>query len=309
MVLSVVETFRMTKSRLLFIDTLRILGITLIVLQHVEGYFPYISNLNQSIGFRLGDFYNANFGTLGVSIFLLASGFSLGISYGDIGSKVTLANFYKKRVLRIYPAYWLAVFFAVMMNIGVIHENLSAIDYVKIVSGFQALWAKTPSDFYGVINGNLWFISLILSLYILAPIVIFAVKRHPHISILSLLLIATASSYYFGQGALFFRGIDWCPLPRIFDFGLGVYLMRIGLYPKWRSNTVAAYLGNISFYIYLISAPLLYLIPQSYAMFVAALFIVGSMFYTMQAKINETLRQNTIWRGSRQQRYEPSPLK
>jgi peptidoglycan/LPS O-acetylase OafA/YrhL len=281
----------------------------LVVFQHIEGYIPYIHDLNQSIGFRLGDFYNANFGTLGVSIFLLASGFSLGINYVDVNSKERLASFYKNRVLRIYPAYWLAVFFAVMMNIAVIHENFSVTEYVRIVTGFQALGAKTASDFYGVINGNFWFISLILSIYIIAPIVIFAVKRHPHVSILSLLLLATVSSYYFGQGALFFRGIDWCPLPRIFDFGLGVYLIRMGLYPKWKSNKVTAYLGSISFYVYLATAPLLYLIPQSQTMFVAALFIIGSMIYTLQKAINDTLSQSITWLGSRARLTREGDLK
>jgi peptidoglycan/LPS O-acetylase OafA/YrhL len=299
----------MVKNRLLFVDALRILGITLVVFQHIEGYIPYIHDLNQSIGFRLGDFYNANFGTLGVSIFLLASGFSLGINYVDVNSKERLASFYKNRVLRIYPAYWLAVFFAVMMNIAVIHENFSVTEYVRIVTGFQALGAKTASNFYGVINGNFWFISLILSIYIIAPIVIFAVKRHPHVSILSLLLLATVSSYYFGQGALFFRGIDWCPLPRIFDFGLGVYLIRMGLYPKWKSNKVTAYLGSISFYVYLATAPLLYLIPQSQTMFVAALFIIGSMIYTLQKAINDTLSQSITWLGSRARLTREGDLK
>lgn len=287
------------KNRLLFIDSLRILGIALIVLEHVSStnLYPWIWEYYPR--FDILGLYNGNYGTIGVSIFLFASGLSLAVSYGDISTKEQLVDFYKKRLVRIYPPYWMAVLFAVVMDPNVIHIHFSMIALLRVVTGFQSLGATTQAEFYGVINSSLWFISLILSLYILAPIVIYAMHRHPHISIVSLLVIAIASSYYFGSGvgsdlsfgSIFWGGNHWFPLSRIFEFGFGMYLIRTGLYPKTSSNIVVACLGNLSFYIYLVHVPLLYLLSASFILFVIAVLFVSSMFYTFDNKIHQLWRK------------------
>jgi peptidoglycan/LPS O-acetylase OafA/YrhL len=52
-------------------------------------------------------------------------------------------------------------------------------------------------------------------------------------------------------------GWDWFPLCRIFNFGLGIYLLQTGLFPKAISNRSIAFLSTMSFYVYLVHFPIM----------------------------------------------------
>lgn len=277
----------MSKDRLLFIDLMRILGIALILFYHVSStvWGQWIWNYFFSI--NIFNLYYANYGTIGVSLFLFASGCSLALSCKGIETEGDLKSFYSKRLLRIYPAYWTGVLFAVMMDLSVLQKQFLPIDYARLVTGLQSLGATTAQDFYGNVNGNFWFLTPILFMYLLFPIIFLAVKKHPHLSILTLLAISVLSRWYMSS-PIFYRGIDWFPLCVIFEFGLGIYLIKVGVYPKIRGTIITAYLSNLAFYAYLINAPLLHLFPYAY-FFSVTLLVMASMMYTFDVAVRKSV--------------------
>jgi peptidoglycan/LPS O-acetylase OafA/YrhL len=56
---------------------------------------------------------------------------------------------------------------------------------------------------------------------------------------------------------MFGSGWDWFPTCRIFNFALGIYLIRKGLFPKAGSNRTFAFLSTMSFYVYLVHFPIM----------------------------------------------------
>lgn len=122
-----------------------------------------------------------------------------------------------------------------LLFLGPGKATLTLTDCVKNFAGFQMVFIT--NDDWGKINGTYWFIGLIIMLYFLFPIVYLAIKKHPHVSLLSLFLMYVSSRlimhYVFPQ---FTGGSEWFPLCHIFEFGLGIHMIQRGLYLKFNST-------------------------------------------------------------------------
>jgi peptidoglycan/LPS O-acetylase OafA/YrhL len=159
------------KPRLLVIDVLKIAGIVLIVLQHewTTHAIPLLDQVYFSV--NVWGVWQFEFGTIGVFLFLFASGLSLTYSHPQFSSWGDLKSFYGKRLLRIYPAYWIfGVGFFVCVFPQFLNQAFDWVDVVKIVSGFQAFGGlgsfavhnikrghyvfENVSNLYGVIHKN-----------------------------------------------------------------------------------------------------------------------------------------------------------
>src|SRR5713226_2596915 len=70
-----------------------------------------------------------------------------------------------------------------------------------------------------------WFIGLILSLYAVYPWLSRLMNRTPRATLLALLLISLASRLTV-EGYLQNYPLEWFPLCRVFEFGLGIYLAQ-----------------------------------------------------------------------------------
>ncbi len=127
---------------------------------------------------------------IGVWLFIFASGASLTLNNSSFGSLTDVGRFYGKRLLRIYPIYWVGVVFSLLF-LGPGKAVLTLTDYVKNFAGFQMVFIT--NDDWGKINGTYWFIGLIIMLYFLFPIVYLAIKKHPHVSLLPLFLMYVSS--------------------------------------------------------------------------------------------------------------------
>lgn len=137
------------EDRILIADLLRVMGTMMVLFSHLsitigppwsEAVQPY---------FGIENFYWATWGELGVTIFLVLSGFSLEIRYGQ--ERPRLVDFYLRRIIRIYPIYYLSILVGLAMHIAVslwgtwIHgktfiilPNFSAIDLILTLTGFNA---------------------------------------------------------------------------------------------------------------------------------------------------------------------------
>jgi len=282
--------------RLFFVDSLRVIGITLIIIHHLQDYGgrTYLPWLYFSFDYPA---FHIDFGSIGVWLFIFASGASLALRNYSFGSLKNIGKFYGIRLLRIYPIYWVAVVFSLL--IIPVTSILTFSAYVRWFSGFQVFFITDNS--WQQINSSYWFIGLIISLYLLFPIVYSAIKRHPHVSLLSLFLIYIAAKVitwnYFSQ----FTGVtDWFPLCQIFEFGLGIYLVQIGLYWKFSAPRLLAFAGELSFYLYLVHAAFLQFMPPiqfefgwGYALtwFIAITIIFGCIFYAFDSFIQKSFRR------------------
>lgn len=293
------------KKRLTFIDFLRISGISLISFHHFIGHNPLQYNQYtfsfdiwvsiNNIGTVL---YEFDWGKVGIVLFLFASGLSLAYSNLDIDSWKKVKDFYRKRLLRIYPAYYLSLIFSIIIQPAILLQTFTPIDYIKTIFGMQALGATTEADLYGKINGPLWFLTPLILLYIMFPFIAYAIRNRPHISITVIFVINQVCLYLFSTSSIFYGGDWWFPLCVIFEFSLGIYLIRLGIYPKMKSrNNMIIHLSNISFYLYLVNGPLL-ILADSLVVFVTGLLIVGSLFYKLDNSIKKFFKSKAYSKNS-----------
>lgn len=277
-------------NRSLLLDTLRILAITLV----------FVAHLGQLLDHASGDFfgwkniYFVSLGGVGVTLFLLLSGILAGLS--DASRRTSYPAYLLKKAVRIYPAYWLSLPLAMLGfalsdgllagEIAELFPNGFIVDLTGSLTGFYAwmgLWG-------GPYNPPSWFISLIISLYALFPLILLCMKRRPHTTLLVLLLISLGARYYVGQWGVPFmersfmdqvegwlyrqygfmpgRPGDWFPPCRLFEFGLGVYLALLLPKAVWFKlnlpiGAIVRTLSDLSFPLFLVHYPFLFLVPSS----------------------------------------------
>ena len=136
-------------------------AIILVVLYH---YYCAASNVHLLSIFKRG--------YIGVDIFFFFSGLGLGYSY----NRNSLAQFYKNRLWRIMPLYWI---WAIVHLIAVGIQNNIIPSFLDVFGIFTTL------SYYGIgsIRSN-WYLSAILLLYIAYPILYTLTKKYKWIFLL-----------------------------------------------------------------------------------------------------------------------------
>ncbi|WSY39847.1 acyltransferase [Embleya sp. NBC_00888] len=149
-----------TEPRLAALDGLRFVAAGMVVLYHYAGYAGYAGGVEtgawdgKSTAVLFPTFSGwAAYGWLGVELFFLISGFVICMSsWGR-----TLGDFFRSRVVRLYPAYWAAILLTaailylwptvrnpptssdLLTNLTMLHEALG----VRHVDGvYWTLWAE-----------------------------------------------------------------------------------------------------------------------------------------------------------------------
>ena len=122
----------------------------------------------------------AQYGYAGVDIFLFVSGFGL---FNSLDKDDNLMNYYKKRLLRIFPTYFIIGF---ITNLLITHDNI--ITYIFRYSTIGFWIGKEYAE---------WFIPSIILLYFLAPFIkrLIDKKWYNIICILVVCLYVTALYY------------------------------------------------------------------------------------------------------------------
>ena len=274
-------------NRSLLLDSLRILAITLVLIAHI----------GQLFGHHIGDFfgwkniYFVSLGGVGVSLFLILSGLLAGLS--DSARPLGYLRYLLKKARRLYPAYWLSLPLALLgyllgeslLSGGLprLFPNGFLTDLIGSLTGFYA-WAGLWGGPY---NPPSWFLSLIMSLYLLCPVLIWLIQRWSHYTLLGLFCISLGTRYYVGQWGLPFiepslldqvegwlyrwygfmpgRPGDWFPPCRLFEFGLVIYLAHMLPRAAWFSLSLPGShlirkLSDLAFPLFLVHYPFLFLI-------------------------------------------------
>lgn len=117
---------------------------------------------------------------VGVNLFLFLSGFGLTIS--TLRSGLTLKNFYKKRLTKLFLPLWIVLFLLIGIDLVILHKSYSL---PTLIQSFLGFFPK--ADLFQDLNPPLWYFSLIFFYYLTFPL--FFWKRTVYLTPLILLII------------------------------------------------------------------------------------------------------------------------
>ncbi|HKR07344.1 MAG TPA: acyltransferase, partial [Bacteroidia bacterium] len=190
------------------LDSLRFIAAMMVYLQHgVSGSYKYLPIKNTVWEQFLATISN---GETGVSIFFVLSGFLITyllVSEYELKSKISLRNFYIRRLLRIWPLYFLIVSFTFLIYpflkslIGMNNPLGSNFLYhLTFLSNFDVINIEKNCEGNAALSQNItWSVSIEEQFYLFWPLLfVFLPKRF---WVYSILLVI--------GGSLFFRVINY----------------------------------------------------------------------------------------------------
>lgn len=164
-----------SKKRYWEVDILKSFAILLIILCHIH-FFVFQNNLKLiEVSTYLSYF--------GLGLFFFLSGFTL-YSNNIIETLVDVKKYMKKRIVKIFPLYWLALFsFFILSRFtdnSVFENDINAINIVFNIFGLQA--------FTKIAYIAMWYIGVILLYYLLYIIIMYVCKNDLQIVVSSLIM-------------------------------------------------------------------------------------------------------------------------
>jgi Predicted acyltransferases len=198
----------MKAEKIFELDVLKSFAIVFIVACHMDNYLVYFS-VSRSL--------DSYFAFAGLSLFFFLSGYAIYYNNYAINTKGHISLFYKKRLYRIYPLYWIAlittviVFELLKIDPGNTSPyNIDSINFFVHMIGFQVFF-----PWYHI--QSMWFVGTILLCYFLYPIIIYYSNNTLSILIIAISLITPfallkllsnlMTTYFFIYYIVFIQGI------------------------------------------------------------------------------------------------------
>ncbi len=152
------------------LDGLRAVAATVVFAFHTWGHWRYPPILVNAFGTQLDITWIFHYGTEGVSIFFVLSGFLLSIPFWRAvltpGRPVNIIEFFKRRFLRIYPAYLIAlVIFALFFDVNhpLFTRLIQFTSHLFLVHNLSELTIYSDSS-------PLWSVATEFQMYLLLPV-------------------------------------------------------------------------------------------------------------------------------------------
>jgi peptidoglycan/LPS O-acetylase OafA/YrhL len=186
------------------IDALRaICALYIVGLWHILDYVPGMSFLCNE--------YTVKFTVIILGIFVLLSGYLMGNKPIALSTK-SIFEFYTRRLLRIYPLYLLALFMFFFLKISDLITLGKAIILVSM--------------FYGPAPATLWFITMILTFYLLTPLFILTKNKKQFMLVALIILFSILLGFYFTNN------LDNRLIIYFFPYVIGLYLSKFKIMPS-----------------------------------------------------------------------------
>lgn len=152
------------------LDGLRAIAATVVFVFHVWGHWQYPAIVVDLFGNQVDITWIFHYGTEGVSIFFVLSGFLLSIPFWRAlltnGRPVNVSEFFKRRFLRIYPAYLVAlVIFALFFDVN--HPLL--VRLIQFTSHLFLVHNLSELTIYSDAS-PLWSVATEFQMYLLLPV-------------------------------------------------------------------------------------------------------------------------------------------
>ena len=183
-------------------NELKGLGILTVVFAH----FAYMKVTNADFLFPLSIIAG-----VGVDLFLFMSGF--GLTVGMLKRPMKTVDFYKKRVIKIFIPFWIALIIMFIADAVFMDKTYSVGYIIKSMLGFFP-----TADGFGDVNSPFWYITWMIMFYLLYPLVFF--KDKPWLSAIILAVIATI----IGTSNIFDLGSNWLHRLHTVAFSMGIIL-------------------------------------------------------------------------------------
>jgi peptidoglycan/LPS O-acetylase OafA/YrhL len=136
-----------------------ILAVGVVLFHYGKDYYPFNSGwLNMLI-------INSSFR---VSFFFFISGFVMSLVYSPQAGSLTVGHFYKKRLTRIMPMFWLAFLLSIILILFVEHASPKGFVIFLHALGLQTLYPGFVLD----LNFTAWSISVELVFYSVFPFIL-----------------------------------------------------------------------------------------------------------------------------------------
>jgi peptidoglycan/LPS O-acetylase OafA/YrhL len=160
-------------GRVVGLDGIRGLAALFVVLNHIfERAWPGYPGANHAPFWAAGLLY----GRGAVAVFIVLSGFSLGLGPARSGWRFTsLATYAHRRAWRILPPYWAALGFSLVMT-----WSLLARPHLAVANGKSVVvYGLLVQDIFSVGSPNrtFWSIAIEAQLYVLLPLLLLLVRR------------------------------------------------------------------------------------------------------------------------------------
>ena len=198
------------------VDILKATAILLIVFGHID---------NNVSHYELVRFLGNYNGIIGLSIFFFVSGFLLSQSDSVISSLQDIKKFYRKKFIRIYPLYWVALASLIiifgLLKIDQGHVNPYNFSPDTLLLHFSGLQGIFP---YNSIQ-SMWFVGVIIVFYLLYPIIVYLSKDFFRMFAVSSCILIILAGLHFFSGLIYINALVYFPV-----FITGILINRI-VYP------------------------------------------------------------------------------
>jgi peptidoglycan/LPS O-acetylase OafA/YrhL len=287
-------------AKLLFLDVLRIVAAFLVVFWHVIANLPdAFSSLKAT--FWIYNIIVINIGTIAVAVFFFVSGASLQYLHTNINSSNELFSFYIKRFARIYPTLWISVIIGLTIMRPDMNISINATKIILSLSGIF-VYFRVP-----VLNPWCWFLGVLILFYLLFPALSHIMEKHPYLSITGIMAISATSRYLLNVYPMYTNSDEWgmidflspsnFPLGNLFNFSLGIFIIRMGFYPRIVHNfKFLSFISALTYPIFLIHGFLMgpYTYPLDIPIFIFKLVFLSIVLYILDRDIQKVISRRKV---------------
>ncbi|MFH0255791.1 acyltransferase family protein [Vibrio rumoiensis] len=205
----------MNKERLFYVDVIKLVSALMVMLFHFNVNAYYRDNNAELLGVL--SYLNISFGDIAISLFIIVSGMSLSLTPRG---KFSTQRFFKKRVLAIYPSFWVSYLFVAFCIVVLTNNTIGDGQLWKLILtffGLDGFFLYKMTSYYLV---GEWYTGYMLITYLFFPVLFIYGSIKPFYTMAFLLALAIFSHINYSY---LFDVYETCnPLMRLPDFFFGI---------------------------------------------------------------------------------------
>jgi len=254
------------------LDGLRAIAALSVVFYHITHWFHF-PNTSFFEGLKLVLSFGDSGGSLGVCFFFILSGFLITYLLFMEQEKNTVIHipfFYLRRVLRIWPLYYLTIFIGfviyplILSMQGITHnENASVVLYTLFAVNFDHIYNGDPTS--GIL-GVQWSVAIEEQFYLIWPLVFFYFSKKKYFPFLLVLVILVSELF-------FLKSTTW----------------QIGYYHLIGNFRYLAFGGLLGYLCYFKKNQITALFNKTTPLVHAIIYIICLLLLFFQKKMNDSL--------------------